>query len=130
MKSKLLETKELFTDITYYKLQIRKHFVYYVIGLGGQSYRVGSVEEILDQLLVTPRVSDNRSSMRKKTKIMVGVNLRSNQHHGSTMTNTMKSDFSNTVRDILQANHRNGAPSIDESCRMVRSQTKAFQLSR
>jgi len=52
-----LETKELFTDITYYKLQIRKHFVYYIISLGGQGYRIGGVEEILDQSLVIPRVS-------------------------------------------------------------------------
>ena len=45
---KSLETKELFTDITYYKLQIRKHFVYYIIGQGGQGYRIGGVEEIFD----------------------------------------------------------------------------------
>ena len=56
---KSLEMKELFVDITYYKPQIRKHFVYYVIGLGGQSYRVGGVKEILDQSLVIPRVSDD-----------------------------------------------------------------------
>ena len=48
VKGKSLETRELFTDITYYKLQIIKHFVYYIIGLGGQGYRVGSVEKILD----------------------------------------------------------------------------------
>jgi len=64
--------------------------------------------------------------MRKKPKIMAGVNLGSSQRHGSTM----KSDFSDAVRDVMQASHRNGAPSIDESCCMVRSQTKAFQLSR
>jgi len=57
MKQKSLETKELFTDITYYKLQIRKHFVYYIIGLGGQGYRIGGIKEILDQLLVIPGVS-------------------------------------------------------------------------
>ena len=51
--------KELFTDITYYKLQIRKHFVYYIIGLGSQSYRIGDVEEILNQSLVIPGVSGN-----------------------------------------------------------------------
>ena len=54
---KSLEMKELFIDITYYKLQIRKYFVYYVIDLGGQGYRVGGVKEILDQSLIIPEVS-------------------------------------------------------------------------
>jgi hypothetical protein len=49
----------LFTDITYYKLQIRKYFIYYVISLGGQSYRVGSIKEIPNQSLVIPGVSGN-----------------------------------------------------------------------
>ena len=126
---KIIEDKELFTDITYYKLQIRKHFVYYIIGLEGQGYRVGGVEEILDQALIISRVSSFWSSTGKKSKIVAGVNLCSSQRHGSAMTNAMNSDFSDMVWDVMQANHWNGAPSIDESCRMVRSQTKAFQLS-
>ena len=56
-EGKSLETRELFADVTYYKLQTRKHFVYYIIGLGGQGYRVGGVEEILDQALIISRVS-------------------------------------------------------------------------
>ena len=47
-KEKSLKTKKLFANVTYYKLQARKHFVYYVIGLGSKGYRVGSIEEILD----------------------------------------------------------------------------------
>ena len=113
--------RELFADITYYKLQTRKHFVYYIIGLEGQGYRVGGVEEILDQALIISRVYSGWSSMGKKPKIVAGVNLRSSQRHGSTMTNAMKRDFSDAVRDVVQANHQNGAPSIDESRRMVRS---------
>ena len=120
----------MFTDITYYKLHIRKHFVYYIIDLGGQGYRIGGVEEILDQSLIIPGVPDDWSSTRKKPKIVAGVNLRSSQCHGSTMTNAVKSDCSDAVWDVMQASHRNGAPGIDESCRMVHSQTKAFQLSR
>ena len=50
--------------------------------------------------------------------------------YSSTMTNTMKSDFSDAVWDVMQTSHQSGTPGIDESCRMVRSQTKAFQLSR
>ena len=57
VKGKSLEMRELFADITYYKLQTIKHFVYYIIGLGGQGYRVGGVEEILDQALIISRVS-------------------------------------------------------------------------
>ena len=47
-KEKPLKMKKLFARVTYYKLQARKHFVYYVIGLGSKGYRVGGVEEILD----------------------------------------------------------------------------------
>ena len=106
VKGKSLETMELFADITYYKLQSRKHFVYYIIGLGGQGYRVGGVEEIHDQALIISRVSDGRSSTRKKPKIVAGVNLRSSQRHGSTMTNTMKSDLS----DVVSRCHANEPP--------------------
>ena len=118
-KEKTLETKKLFANITYYKLQARNHFVYYIIGQGSQGHRVGDVEEILDQVLIISRVSNGWSSTRKKPKIMAGVNLRSSQRHGSTMTNAMKSNFSDTVWDVVQANYQNGAPGIDESRRMV-----------
>ena len=43
-------------NITYYKLRAGKHFAYYIIGLGVESYRVGSTEEILNQVLMIPRV--------------------------------------------------------------------------
>ena len=56
IKGKSLETRELFAKITYYKLQTRKHFVYYIVGLGGQGYRVGGIEEIRDQALIILRV--------------------------------------------------------------------------
>ena len=48
--------KELFADIVYYKLQARKHFVYYIIGLRSKGYRVGGTKEILNQALMIPRV--------------------------------------------------------------------------
>jgi len=57
VKGKSLEMIELFANITYYKLRTRIHFVYYIIGLGGQGYRIGGIEEILDQSLVIPEVS-------------------------------------------------------------------------
>ena len=84
-------------DVTYYKLWTRKHFIHYIIGLGGQGYRVGGVGEILDQALIISRVSGGWSSTGKKPKIVAGVNLCSSQRHGSTMMNTMKSDLSNMV---------------------------------
>ena len=33
-KKKSFKTKELFADITYYKLQARKYFGYCIVGLG------------------------------------------------------------------------------------------------
>ena len=108
-------------NVAYYKLWAEENIAYYIIGLGGQGYRVGGVGEIIDQALIISRVSSGWSSMGKKPKIVAGVNLRSSQRHGSTMTNTMKSDFSDAIRDVMQANHQNDAPSIAESRRMVRS---------
>ena len=55
-KEKPLKMKKLFAGVTYYKLQARKHLVYYVIGLGKEGYRVVDVKEILDQALMIPRV--------------------------------------------------------------------------
>ena len=43
-------------NITYYKLWARKHFGYYIIGLGNKGYGVGGAEEILNQALMIPRV--------------------------------------------------------------------------
>ena len=54
---KSLKKEELFANITYYKLWARKHFGYYIIGLGDKGYRVGGVGEILNQALVISRVS-------------------------------------------------------------------------
>ena len=120
-KEKPLKTKKLFASVTYYKLQARKHFVYYIIGLGSKGYRVGGVEEILDQELMIPRVFNGWKTMGKKSKLMARTGLRSSQRHGSTMMNAIKSDLPDTVRDVMQANHRNGAPSIDKSHRVIRS---------
>ena len=47
-KEKSLKTKELFADITYYKLRDKKHFAYYIISLGIESYIVGNVKEVID----------------------------------------------------------------------------------
>ena len=34
----------------------QKHFVYYIIDLGGHGYRVGGAKEMLNQALMIPRV--------------------------------------------------------------------------
>ena len=88
-KEKSLKTKKLFANVTYYKLQARKHFVYYIIGLESKGYRVGGIEEILDQALMIPRVCRGWKTMRKKPKLMAGMAMHSSQRHGSTMTNAV-----------------------------------------
>ena len=55
-KENPLKTKRLFASFSYYKLKARKHFVHYVFGLGSKGYRVGGIEEILNQVLMIPRV--------------------------------------------------------------------------
>jgi len=47
-KEKSLKTEKLFANITYYKLRARKHFGYYIIGLGNKGYGVSSAKEILN----------------------------------------------------------------------------------
>ena len=47
-KEKSLKMEKLFANITYYKVWVRQHFGYYIIGLGNKGYRVGSAEEILN----------------------------------------------------------------------------------
>ena len=79
----------MFANITYYKLQAEKHFVYYIIGLGSKGYRVGSVEEILDQALMITRVLNGWKTIGKKPKLVARMGLRSSQRHSSTMTNAM-----------------------------------------
>ena len=118
---KPIKTKKLFASFSYYKLKAREHFVHYVIGLGSKGYGVGGIEEILNQALMIPRVFGGWKTMGKKSKLMARVRLRSSQCHGNTMTNTEKSNFSNAVRDVIQANHRHGTPGIDKSYLVLRS---------
>ena len=108
-------------NVTYYKLRAGKHFAYYVIGQGVEGYRVGGARKILNQTLMLPRVHRVWKTMGKKMKIVARTGLCSSQCHGSTMTNAMKSDLPDMVRDVMQANHRNGTPSIDKSCRVLHS---------
>ena len=54
-KEKSLKIEKLFANITYYKLRAGKHFGYYIIGLRDKSYRVSSIEEILNQTFIILR---------------------------------------------------------------------------
>jgi len=120
-KGKSLKTKKLFAK--YHLLQATgwKHFAYYIIGQGVERYRIGGARKIFNQTLMLPRVRCVWKTVRKKTKIVARTGLCSSQCHSSTMTNAMKSDLPNTVWDVMQANHRNGAPGIDKSRRVIRS---------
>ena len=71
-----MKTEELFANIAYYKLRARKHFCYYIIGLGDKGYRVSSTKEILNQAFVIPRVCRCCKTMGEKPKFMTRMNLR------------------------------------------------------
>ena len=120
----------MFVDITYYKLRARKHFGYYIIGLGDKGYGVSSTEEILNQAFIIPRVRRGWKTMGKEPKLVARMDLRRSQRHGGTMANAMQSDLPNTIWDVMQANHRDGASSIDESRRVLHGQSEALQLGR
>ena len=46
------------------------------------------------------------------------------------MMNAMQSNLPDTVRDVVQANYRDDASGIDESRRVLHSQSEALQLGR
>ena len=75
-KEKSLKIEELFANITYYKLRARKHFGYYIIGLGDKGYRVSSTKEILNQAFMIPIVCRCCKTMGEKPKFMTRMNLR------------------------------------------------------
>ena len=106
-------------NITYYKLRAGKHFAYYIISLGIESYRVGSAREIFNQALMILRVRHAWKTMRKKTKIVARAGLCNRQRCGSTMMNAMESNLPDTVWNVMQADYQNGAPGIDKSHRMI-----------
>ena len=58
-KEESLKREKLFANITYYKLWAGKHFGYYIIGLGNKGYGVSRTKEILNQVLIIPRVRHN-----------------------------------------------------------------------
>ena len=120
----------MFANIAYYKLRARKHFGYYIIGLRDKGYGVSSTEEILNQAFIIPRVRRGWKTMGKESKLVARMDLRRSQCHGGTMANTVQSDIPDTVRDVMQVNHRDSAPGVDESYRVLRSQSEAFQLGR
>ena len=76
--------------------------------------------KIFNQALMFPRVHYVWKTMRKKPEIMARMGLCSSQRHGSAMMNSMKGDLPDTIWDVMQANHQNGAPGIDKSCCMIR----------
>ena len=92
-------------NITYYKLWVRKHFVYYIISQGVESHGVGSAKEILNQALMIPEMHRVWKIMRKKPEIVARTGLCSSQRRGSTMTDAMKSDLPDGIRDVIQENH-------------------------
>ena len=108
-------------NIIYYKLWAGKHFGYYIIGLENKGYGVGGTEEILNQALMIPRARRGWKTVGKKPKFVARTGLRNSQRHGGTMANAMQSDLPDMVRDVMQADHRDGAPGVDKSCCVLRS---------
>ena len=51
--------------------------------------------------------------MGKKSKLAPGADLRHRQSNDSTMMDTMKGDLPSMIGNIMQMNHRYGAPGID-----------------
>ena len=64
--------------------------------------------------------------MGKESKLEARVDLHRDQRHRGTMANAMQSNLPDTVRDVVHANHRDGASGVDESRRIIRSQSEAF----
>ena len=129
-KKKSLKTENFFANITYYKLRSGKHFGYYIIGLRDKGYGVSNTEEILNRAFIIPRVRHGWKTMGEEPKFMARMGLCRSQRHDGTMANAMQSDLPDMVRDVMQANHRDGASGVDESHRVLRNQSEALQLGR
>ena len=127
-KLKSLKTERLFANITYYKLWARKHFGYYIIGLRDKGYGVSRIEEILNQVFIIPRVRHGWKTMGKESELVARMSLHGGQCHGGTMANAMQSNLSDSVLDVVQADHRNGASGVNEARRTVCSHPKTLQL--
>jgi len=108
-------------NTAYYRLWAGKHFAYYVIGQGIEGHGVGGAKEIFSQTLMIPRVHRIQETMRKKPKIVDRTSLCGSQRRGSTMTNAIKSDLPNAVRDVIQVNYWDGTSGVDKSCHVLRS---------
>ena len=93
--------EKLFANVTYYKLRARKHFGYYIIGLGDKGYGVSSTKKILNQALKILRVPRGWKTMGEEPKFVARMGLCKSQRHGGTMANAMQSDLPNTVRDVV-----------------------------
>ena len=77
-----------------------------------------------------PKVHCSWEAVGKEPKLVARMDLRRSQCHDSTMANAMQSDLSDMVRDVVQANHWDGASGVDKSRCVLCSQSEALQLSR
>ena len=75
--------------------------------------------KILNQALLLSGVCCIWKTMGKKLKILARTGLGGSQRRSSAMMNAMESNLPDTIRDVMQTNHQNGAPSIDKSRRMI-----------
>ena len=64
--------------------------------------------------------------MGKESNLVARMDLCRSQRHGGTMADTVQSDLPDTVRDVVQVNHQDGASGVDEPRRVLRSQSEAF----
>ena len=62
-----------------------------------------------------PRVHRIQKTMRKKLKIVARTGLCGSQRHGSTMTDAMKSDLPDMIRDVILANYWDSTSGVDKS---------------
>ena len=69
MKENHLRRGNCLLNITYYKLRVGKHLAYYIIGQGVEGYIVSGAKQVLDQVLMIPRVRHVWKTMGKKLKI-------------------------------------------------------------
>jgi len=56
-------------NVTYYKLRAEKHFAYYIIDQGVEGYRVGGTHEVLNQVLMLPRVRCVQETMGRSRRL-------------------------------------------------------------
>ena len=114
-------------NVTYYKLWTRKHFAYYIISQGIESYRVGGVHKIFNQALMLPRAHYIQKTWGRSQRLWPEWACAAANAMAAPWRTPWRLTSLTRFRMSCKRTTRRG---IDKSRRMIRRWSKALQLGR